>query len=107
MKAVALQSPFTPLSTARRAPLRCVRERILQTVAFEAGGLVVASPLYAVVFGASLDELVVLLGALAAACLIWCPLHNTGLTGSSYVWPAVSPATARTVGGPCMRCRTR
>ena len=30
------------------------------------------------VFGASLDESVVLLGALAAACLIWCPLHNTG-----------------------------
>ena len=49
----------------------------MQTVAFEAGGLVLATPLYAAVFGAALDQSVVLLGALAAACLLWCPLHNT------------------------------
>src|SRR4051812_45148242 len=59
------------------APLRCLRERMLQTSAFEAGGLLVAAPLYAAVFGAALEESVVLLGVLAVACLIWCPLHNT------------------------------
>jgi uncharacterized membrane protein len=49
----------------------------LQTVAFEAGGLVIAAPLYAVIFGAPLDKSLVLLGALTVACLLWCPLHNT------------------------------
>jgi uncharacterized membrane protein len=69
--------PSIPLCPpGQGAPLRCPRERILQAVAFEAGGLVIAAPIYAAVFGASLDDSVVLLAALAVACLIWCPLHN-------------------------------
>ena len=76
MKAVAPQLPM-PVLPGRRAPLRSLRERILQTVTFEAGGLVLASPLYAAVFDTPLDQSVVLLGALAAACLIWCPIHDT------------------------------
>jgi uncharacterized membrane protein len=72
-----MQPPILLGPSGQRAPLRSLRERILQAVAFEAGGLVLAAPLYAAVFGAPLQESVLLLGALAVACLLWCPLHNT------------------------------
>jgi uncharacterized membrane protein len=77
MKSVAPPLPIRLVLPKPDTPLRCLRERILQTVTFEAGGLVLATPLYAAVFGAPLDESVALLGALAVACLLWCPLHNT------------------------------
>ena len=77
VKAVAARPPIHLGLLGQGAPLRGLRERVLQTVAFEAGGLVIAAPLYAAAFGAALDDSVVLLGALAVACLIWCPLHNT------------------------------
>jgi uncharacterized membrane protein len=75
--AVAPQPPIPFVPPGQRAPLRNLRERILQTVAFEAGGLVLATPLYAAVSGTPLDESALLLGALAVACMLWCPLHNT------------------------------
>ena len=105
MMALALQPPHLPAQQGQEAPLRCVRERILQTVAFEAGGLMLASPLYSVVFGTSLDGSVVLLGVLAAACLIWSPVHNTTFDWFDHC--RQPPATARSVGAPSTRCRTK
>lgn len=57
--------------------LRSARERALQTISYEAGGLLIATPLYAVAFGASPVESALLVTALAVAVLVWSPLHNT------------------------------
>ena len=57
--------------------LRSFRERIIQTLGFELGGLVVATPLYMAVSGASLAEGTVLTVVLAVIVAIWSPLHNT------------------------------
>ena len=76
MTALAPQPLIPSGAQPRRAPLRCLRERAVQTLAFEAGGLVLASPLYAAVFGVSLDDSFKLLAVLAVVCMIWCPLHN-------------------------------
>jgi uncharacterized membrane protein len=76
MKGFAAQ-PLLPFpSTSHGVPMRCLRERVVQSVAFEAGGLVLAAPLYAAVFGASYGESVTLLAAIAVVCMIWCPFHN-------------------------------
>jgi uncharacterized membrane protein len=56
--------------------LRSPRERALQTLAFETGGLLVATPLYALIFGAAPAESFLLLAVIAAAELIWTPTHN-------------------------------
>ncbi|MES2667098.1 MAG: chlorhexidine efflux transporter [Pseudomonadota bacterium] len=55
---------------------RSVRERAVQALLFEAGGLLVAVPLYNCVFGRSARESFVLMAALAIVVLIWTPLHN-------------------------------
>ncbi len=57
--------------------LRTGRERVLQTLAYEAGGLILATPAYAMVFGAGTGESVQILVALSVAVLVWAPLHNT------------------------------
>ena len=46
MKAVAARPPVNLGLLGPGAPLRSLRERVLQTLAFEAGGLVFAAPLY-------------------------------------------------------------
>lgn len=56
--------------------LRSFRERALQACAYECGGLLVAAPLYAVLFDASATESVVLTLALSVAVTLWAPLHN-------------------------------
>ena len=56
--------------------LRSVRERALQTISYEAGGILIATPLYAAAFGASPAESAMLVAALAIAVLVWSPLHN-------------------------------
>ena len=58
-------------------PLRSARERAYQTLAFEVGGLCIASPLYAATFGETAKSSVVLVAALSAAVMIWSPVHNT------------------------------
>lgn len=57
--------------------LRSFRDRAFQTLCYEAGGLAVVTPLYAVVTGRGGVESAGLLAALSAAVLVWAPLHNT------------------------------
>jgi uncharacterized membrane protein len=58
-------------------PLRSRRERLLQTVSYETGGMLLATPAYAAIFGARLDASFVLLAAIVAVSLAWCPAYNT------------------------------
>lgn len=55
---------------------RSVRERILQSLAYEISGLVLATPLYAGLFDAPMGQSLVLMIALTVALLIWVPAHN-------------------------------
>jgi uncharacterized membrane protein len=57
--------------------LRSFRDRMLQTLCYEAGGLVVVTPLYAAVMGRAGAESLGLMVALSAAILTWTPLFNT------------------------------
>ncbi len=57
--------------------LRTARERVVQTLAFEAGGLLIATPLYALVFGATAAGSLNLLVALSLGVMLLSPLHNT------------------------------
>ena len=59
------------------APLRSRRDRLLQAISEEAGGMLLVSPIYAAIFGARLDESFVLLAAIAALSLVLCPIYNT------------------------------
>lgn len=64
--------------TSALPPLRSLRERVIQTAAFEIGGLLIAAPLYGLVFGRNSFDSLVLLMAVSAALLLWLPIHNTG-----------------------------
>ncbi len=57
--------------------LRSPRERLLQTLAYEAGGLCLSIPLYLLWTGGEAGEGAVLMAALSVAVMIWSPLHNT------------------------------
>lgn len=57
--------------------IRSLRERVVQTLAFEAGGLAIASPVYALIFDRDAAGSVLLIAALSFAMLVWMPLHNT------------------------------
>lgn len=57
--------------------LRTARERVIQTLAYEAGGLAVAIPLYALAFGTEADESAFVLAAVSVAMMIWSLNHNT------------------------------
>lgn len=57
--------------------IRNLRERVVQTLAFEAGGLAIASPAYALIFERDAAESILLIAALSVAMLVWMPLHNT------------------------------
>jgi uncharacterized membrane protein len=59
------------------APLRCWKERALQTLCYEGGGLLLVAPLYAALFGTTAKESFTLLLVLAALVMLWSPLHNT------------------------------
>jgi uncharacterized membrane protein len=56
--------------------LRSCRERIFQTLMFEAGGLLVAIPLYEAAFGRNAQDSALLISLITVAVLIWTPLHN-------------------------------
>ncbi len=57
--------------------LRSLRERVIQTVSYELGGILIATPLYALVFSASLDGSLAMMAMLSVAVMLWSPLHNT------------------------------
>ncbi len=57
--------------------LRSARERALQTLAYEIGGLAFAAPLYSLIFGGGAGEGFALVAVLAVAVMIWSPIHNT------------------------------
>lgn len=57
-------------------PLRSVRERVIQTLSFEAGGLLLASPLYAFFLNETGSDSAVLIVCLSLAAMIWSPIHN-------------------------------
>lgn len=57
--------------------LRSFHERVLQTLAYELGGIVLVTPLYVSVFGSSGGQSVLVMISLSIATLIWFPLHNT------------------------------
>ncbi len=57
--------------------LRSPRERLMQTLMFEAGGLLICVPLYSLASGTGTREGAVLMTVLTLAVMIWSPLHNT------------------------------
>jgi uncharacterized membrane protein len=57
--------------------LRSPRERAIQTLAYEAGGLCLSVPLVVLFGGGTMGQAFVLLLALSAAVLVWSPIHNT------------------------------
>ena len=57
--------------------LRPFRERVVQTLSYEAGGLLVATPLYSLLFGAPGSEGFVLVLLMSVAVMIWTPAYNT------------------------------
>jgi uncharacterized membrane protein len=57
--------------------LRSSRERVIQSLAYEAGGLGLSVPLFAIFGGGTTGEAFWLMLALSAAVLIWSPFHNT------------------------------
>ena len=58
--------------------LRTTRERIIQTLAYEGIGLMLAAPLLSATLGHDSHESALLLGLIAGVVLIWAPIHNTG-----------------------------
>jgi uncharacterized membrane protein len=56
--------------------LRTINERVVQAFLYEACGLLLATPAYALVFGTSSTDSAVVVMALAAAVLVWTPFYN-------------------------------
>jgi uncharacterized membrane protein len=56
--------------------IRSFRERAVQTLLYEAGGIAVAAPLYNLIFGAGAAESVTLMLVLSVILLIWIPAFN-------------------------------
>ena len=59
------------------APVRSWRERALQTLAFELGGLLIVAPIWHLATGATAAESVTLLVCLSAAVMVWMAGYNT------------------------------
>ncbi|MFN5998019.1 MAG: PACE efflux transporter [Paracoccaceae bacterium] len=57
--------------------LRSPRERVIQTLAYEVGGLCLSVPLIALFGGGTTGEAFKLMLALSVAVMIWSPIHNT------------------------------
>jgi uncharacterized membrane protein len=56
--------------------LRTARERMIQSLWYEAGGLCLSIPGYLIYSGGTAGESATLMVALSVAVLIWAPLHN-------------------------------
>jgi uncharacterized membrane protein len=59
------------------APIRNWRERAIQTIAYEFGGLLIVGPLWAFVAGATAKESIILLVCLSVAVMSWMAAYNT------------------------------
>ncbi len=59
------------------APIRSARERVVQTLGFEAGGLLLVAPLYGLASGSDTGESFALVAALALVVMTWAALYNT------------------------------
>jgi uncharacterized membrane protein len=57
--------------------LRSTRERVIQTLCYESGGLVLSIPVYVLYSGHAAGEGAALMAAVSVAVMIWAPLHNT------------------------------
>ncbi len=57
--------------------LRSARERAIQTIAYEIGGLCLSVPLFLAFGDGTPGEAVVLMLTLSVAVVIWSPVHNT------------------------------
>lgn len=57
-------------------PLRSIRERAIQTLSYEAGGLLLAVPLYAAVMDETGSESATIIVCLSLAAMVWSPIHN-------------------------------
>lgn len=55
---------------------RTPRERFLQALLFEAGGIALVTPAHALIFGTPPGESLALVLVLSGIVLIWSPLHN-------------------------------
>lgn len=56
--------------------VRTRRERIFQTLAFELGGLAIATPTYGLIMGVDAFGSILLVVATSLAVMAWSPLHN-------------------------------
>ncbi len=56
--------------------LRNFRERVLQTLCFEGGGLLMVAPGYALVTGHRGGASFVLMTSISVAVMVWSPIHN-------------------------------
>ena len=59
------------------ARLRSTRERIIQSLWYEAIGLALSLPAFLAVFGGEVGHGIQLLAAVSLPCILWAPLHNT------------------------------
>ncbi len=57
--------------------LRSVKERVIQTVAFEAIGIALVAPSYAYFAGSSISKGFALIALLSLVILLWAPIYNT------------------------------
>jgi uncharacterized membrane protein len=67
-----------------RPAIRSWRERLIQTLWFEALGLAIVTPLYADIMEAAMDDSAVLLIALSVAVMGWSALFNTAFDRIEY-----------------------
>jgi uncharacterized membrane protein len=70
--------------TARK--LRSVRERMLQTALYEAGGLVVLCPVFSVATGIEVTESLALLVVLSLIEMLVAALHNLAFDHLDWIW---------------------
>jgi uncharacterized membrane protein len=61
---------------AESRSIRSFRERILMTLALEAGGLIVIVPLFAALTFESQADSAILILAVSATVMVWSPIHN-------------------------------
>lgn len=66
-----------PPGEAAAPALRSARERLIQTLCFEAGGLLLVAPLYALASGSGAAAAFGLVAALSVVAMAWAALFNT------------------------------
>jgi uncharacterized membrane protein len=64
--------------TAVAGGLRSTRERVVQTLWFEAIGLLLIAPLYAALAGAGLKESYAMVAVVSVVVMLWSAVFNTG-----------------------------